>query len=150
MDLYIMRHAEARHAFEDSLRELTPAGWEDAQSRGADLAGLPARPQRILHSPYLRARQTGEAVCTTLGLPLEEVQALHPAASVDEVVDLVSTLQTPTLLISHLPLVELVCFELCGRSPNFQPATIAHIQLRHPKSHQNGLNLVPRLVPQAS
>lgn len=150
MDLYIMRHAEARYAFEDAQRELTPAGWEDARSRGADLAGLPGAPQRILHSPYLRARQTADAVGHALGLPCEETSALHPAASVDDVVDLVSALQTPALLIGHLPLVELVCFELCGRSPNFQPATIAHIQLRHPKSHQNGMNLVPRLVPQAS
>lgn len=61
MKLYLLRHATAVDiAPSDAARELTKEGKEEAHIAGAALAKLGARPDHILTSPLLRARQTAE------------------------------------------------------------------------------------------
>ena len=56
--LVIVRHAEAAPGEPDELRPLTPEGRETARALGERLAGEGLRPDAVLTSPLLRARET--------------------------------------------------------------------------------------------
>lgn len=65
MELYLVRHAEAirlgeQGVTEDEERTLTKKGEEQARKVGAGLAGRGVKPEVILASPLVRARQTAE------------------------------------------------------------------------------------------
>ena len=62
MRLYLVRHAEAAPGEPDELRALTPHGREQARELGALLAADSVRPQIVLTSPLLRARETDTAL----------------------------------------------------------------------------------------
>ena len=68
MRVYLCRHAEAAPGDPDELRELTPAGLEQAQALGASLAGLDDPPALVLSSPLSRARQTAAEIGRATGL----------------------------------------------------------------------------------
>jgi phosphohistidine phosphatase len=57
--LYLVRHTEAARSEPDDLRPLNPAGREAARALGARLAAEGVRPETVLTSPLLRARETG-------------------------------------------------------------------------------------------
>src|SRR5262249_17651312 len=59
MRLFLVRHAEAAPGEPDDLRPLTPAGRDAAREGAARLAA--ERPDAVLSSPLLRARQTAAA-----------------------------------------------------------------------------------------
>ncbi len=81
MELILWRHAEAEDSSPDMARALTKKGRNQA-SRMADWLNprLP-QPVRILMSPALRTVQTAQA----LGRSCEEVAALAPGGSVDNI-----------------------------------------------------------------
>ena len=81
MELILWRHAEAEDTSPDMARILTKKGRNQA-SRLADWLNprLP-QPVRILMSPALRTMQTAQA----LGRSCEEVAALAPGASVEDI-----------------------------------------------------------------
>src|SRR5882757_2248625 len=87
MDLLIVRHAIAfdrdRHRWhEDAARPLSPAGIRRARKAAAGLKKLIARPQRLLSSPLVRARQTAQILTDVAGWPeAEEVHELSPGQS---------------------------------------------------------------------
>lgn len=65
--LLLMRHGKAESAGEqDSLRELTQRGTEQARLVGDYLASQGVRPQRVLVSPSVRTRATWEGVASAL------------------------------------------------------------------------------------
>jgi phosphohistidine phosphatase len=84
MDLLIVRHAIAferdRHRWlEDGDRPLSPAGIRRARKAAAGLKQLTNRPQRLLTSPLVRARQTAQILTHVAGWPqAEEVPELSP------------------------------------------------------------------------
>lgn len=76
MDLFVIRHAEAVPAdplgsLSDAERPLTEAGFAQARALAATLTALDARPEVIVASPLLRARQTAEVIRDGLCLPPE-------------------------------------------------------------------------------
>lgn len=75
MILYLLRHAEAEAvAATDAVRCLTPKGRNQAErvARFCEAGGI--RPQVILTSPVVRARQTAEVVAASMpGAELIEV-----------------------------------------------------------------------------
>src|SRR6202011_5842272 len=84
MDLLIVRHAIAferdRHRWhEDAARPLSPAGIRRARKAAAGLKQLTSRPQRLLTSPLLRARQTAQILTDVAGWPAaDEAPELSP------------------------------------------------------------------------
>lgn len=75
MNLILMRHADAEddNPDGDEARALTAKGRDQARRAGAALALFDARPERVLCSPRVRARQTAEmllAGCGTGRIPL--------------------------------------------------------------------------------
>lgn len=70
MLLYLLRHAEAEpHRADDFSRSLTPQGRDQSSRVGAFMLAKEIRPELILSSPVLRARQTAEIVASILGEP---------------------------------------------------------------------------------
>ncbi len=70
--VHLLRHAHAGDAFEwigdDDLRPLTKKGRQQSEQLGAFLESHGVRPDVIVSSPLVRARQTAEIVAESLGM----------------------------------------------------------------------------------
>jgi phosphohistidine phosphatase len=73
--IHLLRHAHAGDAFEwigdDDLRPLTKKGRQQSQRLGAFLEAHAVRPDVIVSSPLVRARQTAEIVAEALGMTVK-------------------------------------------------------------------------------
>jgi phosphohistidine phosphatase len=107
LHLWVLRHGEAHvEAATDAERRLTERGQADARAAGSWLAAAGQRPQRVLCSPYRRARETAQLVLESLpGVRLEIVDWLVPDSEPLTVVKHLSPLLGAVLLVSHQPLV---------------------------------------------
>ncbi len=126
MNIYILRHGIAvdrgdRGYDKDSERPLTPEGERKLQLIGEAMEKLELRFDLILTSPYVRARQTAEAVAEVLGArkKIELSDALTPGGSTQQLVELLNRLRPPpedVLLVGHEPYLSgLVSLLLAGR-----------------------------------
>ena len=69
MRLYLLRHAEAEpHRADDFSRRLTEKGESQILRVGEFLKGHDVRPELILSSPVLRAKETAAIVAEVLGM----------------------------------------------------------------------------------
>ena len=110
MEFILWRHAEAEDTTPDLERELTAKGRKQA-ARMADWLNPRLPPDiRILVSPATRARQTAQA----LGRDFEEVSALAPGASVQDVLAAVDWPDAayPVLIVGHQPTLGQVAMQL--------------------------------------
>ncbi|MDX2082104.1 MAG: histidine phosphatase family protein [Terrimicrobiaceae bacterium] len=71
MLLYFLRHAEAEDGAIDFDRRLTPKGLEQADKVAAFCRAFGLKPDGILTSPVVRARQTADIVAKSVKVPLE-------------------------------------------------------------------------------
>ncbi len=73
--VHLLRHAHAGDAFEwigdDDLRPLTKKGRRQSERLGAFLEAHGVRPDVIVSSPLVRARQTAEIVAEALGMTIK-------------------------------------------------------------------------------
>ena len=128
MRLVLVRHAEAAPGDPDELRPLTPSGRAQARRLGEELA--PERPDAVLTSPLLRARETADAIARAAGLDAEPVQRLAPGATPDDVLLAVAGRGETVVCVCHQPDVGLVAAELgAGEPPPFPPGGVAVIDL---------------------
>src|SRR5256885_1631914 len=81
VQLYLVRHAEAADGEPDELRPLTPEGRRAARELGERLAADGIRPDAVLTSPLLRARETGAELARPAGLEPESDDRLAPGAT---------------------------------------------------------------------
>jgi phosphohistidine phosphatase len=110
MDLLIVRHAIAfdrdRHRWHDDAdRPLSPAGQRRARKAAAGLKQLTKRPDRLLTSPLVRARQTAQILTDVAGWPAaEEVVELSPDEPALAVLALLSKDRSRlTAVVGHQP-----------------------------------------------
>jgi phosphohistidine phosphatase len=110
MDLLIVRHAIAfdrdRHRWhEDAARPLSPAGIRRARKAAAGLKKLSPRPQRLLTSPLVRARQTAQILTEVAGWPAaEEAAELSPGEPPLAILDLLAKDRSRlTAVVGHQP-----------------------------------------------
>jgi len=103
--VWILRHGEAEpHARRDAERELTAHGREQVLQSAAHLIGQPL--DRILVSPYIRARQTAALVRDALGFTGTFISApwltpeSEPKYALSQLPD-----HGNVLLVSHQPFV---------------------------------------------
>ena len=140
MMLTIWRHGEAERAADDRLRQLTASGRDDI-SAGCDrfsvacsARGMP-QPQSILHSPWVRALQTAEAISAAFSVcPVAAEQALHPGSDVTAVDAVLCARETQKhiLLVSHQPLVSALVdhyLGAVGRVPFLAPGGLVTMSL---------------------
>ena len=126
----MIRHAEAESGEPDELRRLSPEGREQARELGKRLAAEGVRPDAILTSPLLRARETGEALAAEIGAESESSEALAPGATAAGVRTAVEGRGETVLVVVHQPDCGQIAAELGdGAEPRFPPAGIVELQL---------------------
>ena len=113
MDLYILRHGIAVEpgtpGYEDDAdRPLTPEGQRKLGQIADAMEALDLSFDRIISSPYVRARETAEIVAEALGADktLELSDTLTPGGSFKRLVELLNRLEPSpksVLLVGHEP-----------------------------------------------
>lgn len=126
--LYIMRHAKSdwvSNAGTDFSRPLSARGLDDTATIGQWFSGQVVKPERILASPALRARQTIENVCASAAIDvnmIEFVESMYLAdlESLLAIIAATENLTTSLLLVGHNPgMEELVDFLCAGKDLSF-------------------------------
>jgi phosphohistidine phosphatase len=127
MRLVLVRHAEAAPGDPDELRALTATGQEQARALGQRLRADGVRPDAVLSSPLLRARETAAAL--GFGMP-QTVDELAPGATADDVRAAIAERGDTVVVVGHQPDCSLVTAALRGgEQPAFPPAGAQIIDL---------------------
>ena len=84
MRLILVRHAHSDPGNPDELRPLSARGREEARALGERLAV--ERPDAVVSSPLLRARETAAAIAKAAGVEVRIDERLAPGAVADDVV----------------------------------------------------------------
>ena len=101
--MYLVRHAEAEPGNPDELRGLTPHGVKQAKELGRKFARRGIRPDAVVSSPLVRARQTAEAIAAAVGASAQTDDRLAPGAGVDELRAVVDCLGETVVIVGHQP-----------------------------------------------
>ena len=130
MQLYLVRHAEAADGEPDELRPLTADGRRAARTLGERLAADGIKPDAVLTSPLLRARETGAELARPVGLEPEPDDRLAPGATAESVRAAAAERGETVVVIAHQPDCSRVAAELTGGpEPAFPPAGMLAIEL---------------------
>ena len=130
MQLYLVRHAEAADGEPDELRRLTPEGRRAARTLGERLAAEGVRPDAVLTSPLLRARETGAELARPAGLDSEPDERLAPGATAEDVRAAAEGRGETVVVVGHQPDCSRIAAALTGGpEPDFPPARMLAIEL---------------------
>jgi phosphohistidine phosphatase SixA len=125
--VFLVRHAEAAPGDPDELRPLTEAGRAAARALGERLAQ--ARPDAVVTSPHLRARETGEAIARAAGLTAEPHDGLGFDATADSLRAAVQGRGETVVAVGHQPNCSEIVLALTGREVRFAPADVQELEL---------------------
>ena len=114
MRIYLVRHAEAASGEPDHERRLTASGREQARRVGEQLANAQPRPDAILHSPLVRARETADLIATPLRIQPDPDPRLAPGATADDVRGAIAGRGEAVVVVGHQPDCGQVAAELTG------------------------------------
>ncbi len=122
MNLFLVRHGEARGKEEDPARGLSRRGIETVRSVAMDFSLMNPGVGRILHSGKLRAQQTAEILAELLRIPdrLQELPDLEPEADVSRLLPRINRLGEDTMLVGHLPHLSRLTSALLTGNPDLE------------------------------
>jgi phosphohistidine phosphatase len=122
--LWLLRHADAADGVPDDGRPLTELGLRQARDAGRALERLGANIDACLSSPKLRAMQTAELACESLGVQV----TVEPRLSGEpfDVTDLTAGLED-VMLVGHDPSFTLTLHELTGAQARISKGGLAAI-----------------------
>ena len=103
MRVYLVRHGQAEPGQPDDLRSLTPRGREQARLVALHLEAQHTRPDAVVSSPLLRARETAEEISRAFGVPAEVDERLAPGATTHDVRAVVAGRGETVVAIGHEP-----------------------------------------------
>ena len=112
MELYLLRHGDAADRLtggyaRDEERPLTERGREEARAAALALRELRARPDQVITSPLVRARQTAQIVAEITGPPhgLRIADALAPGGRPEVVAMLLAEMpaDSAVVLVGQMP-----------------------------------------------
>jgi phosphohistidine phosphatase len=130
MRVFLVRHADAAPGEPDELRRLTPEGRDQARGVGRRLAAQRIRPDAVLTSPLLRARETGEAIAGELECDSEPSDSLAPGATATGLQATIAGRGETVVVVGHQPDCGQIAAELGdGTEPVFPPAGVVELQL---------------------
>ena len=127
MRLILVRHAKAASGEPDEARPLTSEGHEAALALGEQLGSL--RPDAVLSSPLLRARQTAGPIAAVAGVELEIDGRLAPGATLEELRATVAGHGETVVVVGHEPDCGLIVEALTGAPHGFRPGDYAEVEL---------------------
>jgi phosphohistidine phosphatase SixA len=125
--LFLVRHAEAAPGDPDELRPLTPGGREAARALGEKLAA--ERPDAVISSPLLRARETAEQIARHAGIEAEPDDRLAPGATAQDVKAAAAGRGETVVAVGHQPDCSTIVLDLTGREVKFAPAAVFVVHL---------------------
>jgi phosphohistidine phosphatase len=125
--LFLVRHAEAAPGDPDDLRRLTPAGRAAARALGERLAA--DKPDAVLTSPLLRARETGDLIARACGLTALPDERLAPGATADTLRDAAAERGDTIVAVAHQPDCGEIVLAVTGRDVAFAPAAVQELEL---------------------
>jgi len=129
MRLYLVRHAEAAPGEPDELRPLTPEGRQQARELGRRIRDELTRPEAILTSPLLRARETGGELSRALEVAAEPDERLAPGATVEDVRAVLAGRGDPVVVVGHQPDCGQVAAALSsGPEPRFPAGSLVVVE----------------------
>ena len=137
MLLYLLRHADAEpHCADDATRRLTDKGYKQAKRIGCFVKEQGIRPDIILTSPAVRARETAEITCKILGAS-NIIEVLWASCGMDQMRALEELAAysrfKAVLLVAHEPDLSCLIAGLIGLgksvSVTFPKASLAAIEL---------------------
>lgn len=105
MNLYLVRHAEARLGGADAQRGLSEKGFADIEKTARFAARAGVKVERILHSGRLRAKETAEVMARHLK-PEEGVRETDGLAPTDDPwiwAARVADMEEDLMLVGHMP-----------------------------------------------
>ena len=130
VQLVIVRHAEAASGEPDELRALTPEGREAARALGQRLARDGFRPDAVLTSPLLRARETAQELARPVDLEPEPDERLAPGATPEGVRAAIQERGETVVVVGHQPDCSRIAAALTGGAePAFPPGAMLAIEL---------------------
>lgn len=105
MEVYLVRHGEAKSEYEDPERPLADKGRSDVSILAEYVATLGLRISKIYHSERLRAKQTAEIFYQKLKPKdgLEQVKALTPYDDIQGALKIIENAEEPIMIVGHLP-----------------------------------------------
>ena len=130
VQLYLVRHAEAADGEPDELRPLTAEGRAAARALGRKLADDGVRPDAVLTSPLLRARETGTELARPAGLEAQPDERLAPGATAEAVREAAGERGGTVVVVGHQPDCSHIAAALTGGpEPAFPPGGMVAIDL---------------------
>jgi phosphohistidine phosphatase len=120
MNLYLVRHGEAKSKAEDPQRSLTDRGREDVARVAAYTLSSGVSVVQIRHSGKRRAEETavilGEQLSPAEGVV--SVPGLAPNDDVHSMVEILINQTQPVMLVSHLPFLDRLVGQLVTGKQN--------------------------------
>jgi phosphohistidine phosphatase len=128
--IYLVRHAEAAPGEPGDLRALTPEGRRAARDLGERLAADGVRPDALISSPLLRARETASEIGRAVGVEPEADERLGSGATAAGLREAVEGRGETVVAIGHQPDCGRIAAELGdGVEPPFPPAGVVVLEL---------------------
>jgi phosphohistidine phosphatase len=121
MDLFALRHGEAGNRQKliviDTKRTLTAAGRKEIEEVAKGLSKIKVKPERIITSPLVRARETAEIVAKVQSSDnLEEWDELKPEGNRQQFYTKLSKLKSDlsVMIVGHEPYLSTMICEVIG------------------------------------
>jgi phosphohistidine phosphatase len=125
--LILVRHAKAGPGHPDSSRSLTPEGRAAAAALAEELR--PLRPDAVISSPLLRARETAAPIAEVAGVEVEMDERLSPGASLADVRAVVAGRGGTVVTVGHEPDCGEIVFDLTGDYVRFPTGSFHEVEL---------------------
>jgi phosphohistidine phosphatase len=125
--VFLVRHAAAAPGDPDDLRPLTPSGRDAARAVGERLSA--ERPDAVVASPLLRARETAGLIARACGLGAEADDHLAPGATAESLRAAVAGRGDVVVAVGHQPDCGEIVLALTGREVRFPPAGVEELEL---------------------
>ena len=122
-----MRHAEAAPGEPDDLRPLTTEGKAAARDLAEKLATQ--KPDAVVCSPLLRARETADLIARAAGIEAEPEEKLAPGAGITDLSAAVSGRGGTVVVVGHQPDCSEIVLALTGEERTFEPGAYAELEL---------------------
>jgi phosphohistidine phosphatase len=153
MELYFLRHGEAEPAAPggtDDARQLTDRGRQETLVVAQALHRAGVRPEVILTSPFLRARQTGEALEEVFGVSARVEERLRSGCTLGDIQDVLADRpEARFVLVGHEPDVSRMVGRLIGDARvKMQTSCLARVEAE--QVEPGGGTLIWLLSPQVA
>ena len=134
--LWFLRHGEAEPhgARPDAERALTDRGRDQSRSAGRAFAALELVFQDVFTSPKVRARETAELACETLGVEPVVHQPLAEGFDLDDALTLLRAAgeDQRVLVVGHEPDFSQTLHDLTGASVALKKGGLAGVRMEGP------------------